>query len=322
MNETPVENAGVPVDDVPRGMMACGGELISRRRLTLRGLLLAGPGLIWITAFLAIPCLALFAISFAQRGTYGEIEWVFTFDNMKRLAGYGFFGWSADNLLILWRSVVVAVVTTVFCILVSYPLAFFLAARPKKTRVMWLTFLLVPFWTNLVIRTYAWLLVLGPGSMLSQFCARMGIIPAGSALYPSAFAVYLGMVSTFLPFVTLPLYAAVEKIEWSRVEACRDLYGGAWRVFRHGLLPQTLPGLSVGITLTLIPAMGMFVVPDMLSGARNMLVGNLIQQQFGTSRDWPFGAAVSLAMMLMTLIVLFLIHARKPHAAKKTEAVA
>ena len=302
MNETPVENAGVPVDDVPRGMMACGGELISRRRLTLRGLLLAGPGLIWITAFLAIPCLALFAISFAQRGTYGEIEWVFTFDNMKRLAGYGFFGWSADNLLILWRSVVVAVVTTVFCILVSYPLAFFLAARPKKTRVMWLTFLLVPFWTNLVIRTYAWLLVLGPGSMLSQFCARMGIIPAGSALYP--------------------LYAAVEKIDWSLVEACRDLYGGAWRVFRHGLLPQTLPGLSVGITLTLIPAMGMFVVPDMLSGARNMLVGNLIQQQFGTSRDWPFGAAVSLAMMLMTLIVLFLIHARKPHAAKKTEAVA
>lgn len=319
MNDTANRTSRDAATDAPLGMTTYGGEMTPRFRLLGRGLLFAGPGMLWVLGFLAIPCLALFAISFAQRGTYGEIEWSFTLDNLKRLAGYGFFGWSADNLLILWRSIVVASVTTGLCILVSYPLAFFIAARPKKSRLMWLTFVLVPFWTNLVIRTYAWLLVLGPGSALARFCANVGIIAPGTALYPSAFAVYLGMVSTFLPFVTLPLYAAVDKIDWSLAEACRDLYGSSWRVFRHALLPQTLPGLSVGITLTLIPAMGMFVVPDMLSGARYMLVGNLIQQQFGTSRDWPFGAAVSLALMLMTLVTLFLVHTKKLSKHKPQE---
>ena len=128
----------------------------------------------------------------------------------------------------------------------------------------------------------------------------------GSPLYPSALAVYLGMIGTFLPFVAMPLYSSIEKMDWTLVEAASDLYSGKWRVFIHAILPQTIPGLSVGVTFNFVPAMGMFVVPDFLGGAKYMMVGNLIQQQFGTSRDWPFGAAISLCLIVMTLAGLHL----------------
>lgn len=277
------------------------GEMMSRGTMRLRQALLISPGMLAIILLLALPSLSLFVVSFMSRGDYGELVMSFTWDNFKRLAGYGFFGWSSDNLLIIWRSIVMAFFTTLICIALSYPLAFFLASRPQKTRMLWLTLLLVPFWTNLVIRTYAWLLALAPEMPLAKILSLLGIIDADTPLYPGTFAVYLGMVSTFLPFVALPLYTAVEKLDWSLVEAAQDLYAGRLRVFRSAILPQTMPGLSVGVILTFVPTMGMFVVPDMLGGSRTMLIGNLIQQQFGTSRDWPFGAAISLVLMLLTL---------------------
>lgn len=280
------------------------GEMVSRAMIRLRQAIFVTPGMLTIVLLLALPCLSLFVVAFLTRGDYGGLEKTFTLDNMKRLAGYGFFGWSSDNLLIVWRSLVVAFVTTLLCILLSYPLAFFLASRPQKTRLVWLALLLVPFWTNLVIRTYAWLLALAPGMPFAKLLSLLGIIEADTPLYPGAFAVYVGMVSTFLPFVALPLYTAVEKLDWSLVEAAQDLYASRLRVFCSAILPQTMPGLSVGIILTFVPAMGMFVVPDMLGGSRSMLIGNLIQQQFGSARDWPFGAAISLLLMILTLSAL------------------
>jgi spermidine/putrescine transport system permease protein len=280
------------------------GELVRPSTVRARQAFFITPGVMIILVFLAIPCLSLFVVSFLERGQFGNVEANFTWSNVSRMLGFGFFGWSADNLLILWRSVVVAAVTTLLCVALSYPLGFFLASRPVSTRMLWLTVLLVPFWTNLVIRTYAWLLVLDRSMPFSKLLSFLGLVEPGSTLYPSAFAVYLGMVSVFLPFVALPLYTAIEKLDWSIIEAAHDLYSSRWRVFRHAILPQTLPGLSVGITLTFVPAMGMFIVPDMLGGARYMLVGNLIQQQFGTSRDWPFGAALSLILMILTLAAL------------------
>ncbi|MDF7806898.1 ABC transporter permease [Pontiellaceae bacterium B12219] len=312
------ENKNVPEKDKPDGSYTVfHGALVKKKVLSRRAFSFVSPGFLWSLIFLVIPCLALFAVSFASRGDYGQIEWNFSIDNMKRLAGFGYFGWSADNLLIVWRSIVVAVVTTFLCVVLSYPLAFFLVSRPDKSRTVWLTLLLIPFWTNLVIRTYAWFLALAPNMPLAKLLAEVGAIEPGTALYPSTFAVYIGMVSMFLPFVALPLYTAVEKMDWALVEAARDLYSGGWRVFRHAILPQTMPGLSVGITLTLVPAMGMFVVPDMLGGSRYMLIGNLIQQQFGTSRDWPFGAALSLVLMFLTLSALM---ASRRHELKKKEA--
>jgi len=277
------------------------GEMVRPSVIRTRQAVFISPGIGIILMLLAIPCVSLFVVAFMTRGQFGDIDFTLTLGNIKRLLGFGYFGWSADNLLILWRSVVVAFVTTLLCIALSYPLAFFLAARPAKTRFIWLTVLLIPFWTNLVIRTYAWLLVFDGDMPFARILSFLGITEPGTSLYPSQFAVYVGMVSVFLPFVALPIYTAVEKLDWSIVEAAVDLYSGRWRVFRHAILPQTMPGLSVGITLTFVPAMGMFVVPDMLGGARYMLIGNLIQQQFGSSRDWPFGAALSLVLMVLTL---------------------
>ncbi len=282
------------------------GELVSPKALKKRASVFLLPGLLWIAFFLALPCFGLIAVSFAERSEYGAVDWIFTFENMKRLAGFDLFGWSADNLWILARSVMVAGISTVLCIALSYPLAFFLASRPSRNKGIWMALLLVPFWTNLVIRTYAWLIVLAPQFPPAHLAARFGWIQPGAPLYPSMVAVYIGMVSTCLPFVALPLYTAVDKLDWSLVEASRDLRAGFFRTFRHAIWPQTKAAVAVGITLTLVPAMGMFVVPDMLGGAKYMLVGNLIQQQFGTSRDWPFGAALSLALMAITLISLLL----------------
>jgi spermidine/putrescine transport system permease protein len=280
------------------------GELTTPGALSRRGLLFLLPAALWLMAFLVLPSLALVAVAFAERGGYGEIVWSFSLENLRRLLGYGLFGWSPDNLLILGRSVWVAFVTSLVAALLAYPLAFFIASRPPRTRYLWLTLVIIPFWTNLVIRTYAWQLLLSPELPLARAAAALGLAEPGVALYPGSFAVYVGMVSAFLPFMVLPLYSSVERIDPSLIEAAKDLYANPARVFWQAILPQTLPGLTVGVILTFIPAMGMFVIPDLLGGAKYLLVGNLIQQQFGASRDWPFAAALSLGLMVLTLVAL------------------
>ena len=286
------------------------GELTTRGNLLSRGLRFLSPGMLWLIFFLVLPGLVLIVVSLASRGTYAPLEWNFSFFNYKRLIGFSFFGWTGDYLRILWRSVLVAFVTTVLSVVLSYPLCFFIVSRPDKRRYFWLTLVIIPFWTNMVIRTYAWFLILAPEWPFARIAAFFHLIPSGAPLYPNAFAVYLGMVSMFLPFVALPLYASVERLDWALVEAAQDLYAGRVRVFMQAILPQTLPGLSVGVILTFVPAMGMFVVPDLLGGAKYMLVGNLIQQQFGASRDWPFGAAISMGLMVLTMISLQLYRRR------------
>ena len=286
------------------------GELTTRRNLTQRGLYFLGGGMVWLMMFLVLPGLVLIVVSFVSRGAYGQLEWNFTVENYERLAGFSLFGWTADYIVIVLRSVWVAFVTTAVSVILSYPLAFFICARPERTRYLWLTMVIIPFWTNMVIRTYAWFLILAPELPLAKLASFLRLIPEGNPLYPNAFAVYLGMVSMFLPFVALPLYSSVERLDWSLVEAAQDLYASKVRVFTQAILPQTLPGLSVGVILTFVPAMGMFVVPDLLGGAKYMLVGNLIQQQFGASRDWPFGAAISMGLMVLTMISLQLYRRR------------
>jgi len=281
------------------------GELVAEKSLLKRGIAFLAPGILWLMLFLIIPSIVLAIVSFAGRGGYGELVWEFGIENYKRLAGFSLFGWTPDYLIILWRSVVTAFFTTLLSVILSYPLAFFIASRSQKTRYIWLTIAIIPFWTNMVIRTYAWFLILAPELPFAKIAAFLKLIPNGSPLYPGPFAVYLGMISMFLPFVTLPLYSSVEKLDWELVEAARDLYASKTKTFMQAILPQTLPGLSVGIILTFVPAIGMFVVPDMLGGAKYMLVGNLIAQQFGTSRDWAFGAAISMGLMLLTLASLY-----------------
>jgi spermidine/putrescine transport system permease protein len=243
-------------------------------------------------------------MAFAQRGQYGQVVWAFSTESVKRLMGYGLFGWSPDILLILGRSLLVAAITTLICVVISYPLTFHMASRRPSIRVFWLILIMVPFWTNVVVRTYGWLLILGPKSLLANAASFLGLIAPGASLYPGSFAVYLGMTSTFIPFMALPLYASVERLDREILEAASDLYANTFLTFWRIVLPQTFPGLSVGIIMTFVPAMAMFVVTDILGGAKNMLIGNLIQQQFGQARDWPFGAALSLALIIVTLVSL------------------
>jgi spermidine/putrescine transport system permease protein len=280
------------------------GELTTPARLYRRGLWFLLPAVVWILGLLIIPGLALVALSFAERGQFGEVVWNFNLENYARLLGFGIFGWTPDIIMVLLRSIWVALITTLICVVLAYPLAFFIATRPPQTRYIWLALVIIPFWTNLVIRTYAWQMLLSPDLPFAQIALALGLLEPNSSLYPSQLAVYIGMVTAFLPFVVLPLFASVERLDWSLVEASQDLYASRIRSFFQAVWPQTLPGLTVGIILTFIPAMGMFVVPDLLGGARHLLVGNLIQQQFFASRDWPYGAAISLGLMVMTLIGL------------------
>jgi len=281
------------------------GELTTSKSLLKRGFVFLAPGILWLIIFLIIPCIVLVIVSFAKRGGYGELIWELGFENYKRLVGFSMFGWTSDYFVILWRSLITAFFTTFLSVIFAYPLAFFIASKSERTRYIWLTIAIIPFWTNMVIRTYSWFLILAPELPFSKLAALLKLIPDGSPLYPGPFAVYLGMVSIFLPFVTLPLYSSVERLDWELVEAAQDLYASKIKIFIQAILPQTLPGLSVGIILTFVPAIGMFVVPDMLGGAKYMLVGNLIAQQYGASRDWAFGAAISIGLMLLTLISLY-----------------
>lgn len=297
-----------PLPDEPPAaeLLTWYGGIHRPRELRLKGAALLSPGLIWLLIFLAIPSSGLILLSLAQRGDFGDIRWVWSLDNYKRLLGYGLFGWTPDHLVILGRSLLVGFVTTVLCVILAYPLTFYIATRPPKLRTWLLLLLMIPFWTNVVVRAYAWLLILSPQLPPAKIAAFFGLIPEGAPLFPGALATYLGMVSTFLPFMALPLYASVERLNWELLEAARDLYAGRIAVFTEAILPQTKPGLTVGVIVTFIPAMAMFVVTDLLGGSRYMLIGNLIQNQFGQSRDWPFGAALCLALMVLTMLGLLI----------------
>jgi spermidine/putrescine transport system permease protein len=283
------------------------GELATARRLTIRGLALLALPLLWLAVLMLAPMATMLAWSFARRGEGGEVVTAFTIENFTRLAGWDAFGWTSSYLVILGTTVVISTVTTVITLLLAYPLAFFIALRPPRARYLWLALVIIPFCTNLVIRTYAWMLLLGNQMPLARLAQSLGIVETGAALYPSTFALYLGMVSNSLPFAVLPLYTNVEKLDWGIVEASRDLYSGPVRVFFHAILPQTLPGLVAAVILTFIPDMGAFVIPDLLGGAKAWMLGNLIQHQFSVSRDFPFGAAISLVLIVITLAGLLVL---------------
>jgi spermidine/putrescine transport system permease protein len=272
-----------------------------KKRGFMLGLVL--PGTLCLIVFLAAPCVALFILSLAERGEFGTIRWTVTGENYMRLIGYNLFGWSPDFLFIMLRSLREALVTTAACVILSYPLTFYIASRKTPFwRFFWLMLLTVPFCTNVVIRTYAWQLVLGPGMPFAKLAALLSLQPPGTPLYPGFLAVYLGMITTFLPFTALPLYASIERMNWWLPLAAKDLYASSWMVFKQAILPQTIHGLYVGVIITFVPAMAMYVVTDILGGAKYMFIGNMIQNQFSQARDWPFGAALSLALMFLTLL--------------------
>jgi spermidine/putrescine transport system permease protein len=291
----------------PEHKESVGGEVLTTPQVRTRALITAGPGVFWISLFLILPGFLLLGYSFLTKGEINSAELPMTLDNYARFAGQDAFGdFDPAYWIIVGRSVLVSLVTTLFCVLLAYPLAFFIAAHGPRARNQLLLLVIAPSWINLVIRTYAFMIIFNPSSPITNLARAFGIVGENEGLYPSSFAVYVGMVNIFLPFLVLPLYTAVERLDWSLLEAAQDLYASKAQAFWNVIVPQTLPGLVAGVILTAIPALGMFVVPDLLGGAKTALIGNAIQQQFGTSRDWPFGAAISFIIMAFTLLVLYL----------------
>ena len=274
----------------------------------IRALASALPAVVWLVVFFAVPLGIIAAAGFLSSGDYGTIERPWTFENYRRLVGFGILGFDPLYPQIFFRSGVLGFGTAALCLLAGLPLAFFIARLPGAYKTFGLTLVVIPLWTNLLIRTYAWQILLSPDGLISQAAVFLGILESGEALYPSLFAVYLCMVCDFLPFMVLPLYASVEKIDWSIAEAAADLGANRWAVFRHAIIPQIKAGMSAGIVLVFLPATGQFIIPDLLGGGKTLLLGNAIQQEFGPSLDWPFGSAmasVTLIIVLLGLMTMF-----------------
>jgi len=273
-----------------------------RERPSLQGLVLISPTMFWLIVFLLIPLALIVVISFGARGSYGNVEYIFNLNNYARL-------FDAEYASILWDSVWMAMLTTVLCLVGGYPLAYYIARAHPKRRAFFMFLILVPFWTNFLIRIYAWMIILRGEGVLSAVMTALGLMQGPGLwlfeqiqLYTPG-AVLIGMMYEFLPFMILPLYSTLEKLDPSLLEAASDLGARPWRAFLRVTLPLSLPGIIAGSILVFIPAMGMFVVPDLMGGAKTVLVGNLIRNQFLTARDWPFGAAASMVLMVLTLVV-------------------
>ncbi len=269
----------------------------------MQGLALISPTLLYLIIFMIVPMILVVVISVLTRGTYGNIEYRLNFENYKRLI-------DPLYLRILTYSMWVAGLTTLITILIGYPLAYYIARVHPRQRSLLLFLILVPFWTNFIIRIYAWIMILRTEGLLNNLLINLGIINLPLDILYSPLAVQIGMVYEFLPFMVLPLYTSLEKIENAQLEAAADLGARPWRAFLRVTFPLSVPGIVAGSILVFIPAMGMFVVPDLMGGAKTMLVGNLIRNQFLTARDWPFGSAASMLLLLLTLAVT-LIYTRK-----------
>jgi spermidine/putrescine transport system permease protein len=262
---------------------------------------LAGPGLVWLGLLVLLPLVGMTLVSFTERGDDGELTARWTLASYRQVAGHGAFGFDPLYARIALRSAAMAAATTALTAAIGMPLAFFLARLPRPAQTIGLALLTIPFWTNLLIRTYGWQLLLTPGAWLSQGASWIGWIGPGQGLYPGLGAVSIGLVCDFLPFMALPLFASAEKLDWSLVEAAHDLGAGRWRAFWHAALPQVRPGLAAGTVLVFLPAIGQFVVPDLLGGGKAALLGSAIQQEFGPGQNWPLGSALAIAMMILTL---------------------
>jgi spermidine/putrescine transport system permease protein len=242
-------------------------------------------------------------ISLMSRGPYGGIVWNLTLDNYSRIFEPGV---REILLMSLARSVGLAFLTTLFCVLVGFPLALFLVYRGGKWRSALFFLLIIPFWTNFLIRTYAWMVLLSDNGWLNHILEKLGMGPQALHLLFTPQAVLIGMLYNYLPSMTMSLYVSVEKMDPKLLDAAADLGAGPMKRFFKVIVPLCMPGLIAGSIMVFIPAMGEFVIPDILGGGTTLFVGNLLAQQFLVVRHWPYGAALSVILMAMVGICIWI----------------
>ncbi len=268
-------------------------EEAAARARSRRGFTLSLPAYAYLVLFFAVPLVLVLVYSFASRSSTGRTllqEW--NLDSYRRL-----FSPLVGEITV--RSFVLATVTTLIALVVSYPFAYYIATRSARVRNILLVLVMIPFWSNFLVRTYAWRVILGSDGFVSQISQAFGGEQV-RVLFTET-AVLIGLVYGFMPFMVLPLYAAIERLDWGLVEAARDLYANGWAAFRRVTLPLSMPGVVAGSILVFIPALGAYVTPAILGGGRTTLLGDYIVSQFLTARNWPFGSALSIAVMAVML---------------------
>ena len=266
----------------------------------------------WLVLFVLIPNLMIIITSFLTRDEANLIELTFTFDNYLRLL---------DPLYakVMLHSFYMAIVATILCLIIGYPFAYIVAKMPEKWRPIMLFLVIVPFWTNSLIRTYGLKIVLGTQGILNKAFLDIGLIDAPLRIMYTETAVMIGLVYILLPFMILPLYSAIEKLDNTYIEAARDLGANKFQTLTKVILPLTMPGIIGGCLLVLLPALGMFYISDLLGGAKNLLIGNVIKSQVLNARDWPFGAATSIALTIAMAIMLYAYYRAGKLLNKKVE---
>lgn len=266
----------------------------------------------WLIFFVLIPNLLVLFTSFMTKDSSNLIEFTFSLDSYGRLI---------DPLYsqVLWNSLYMAGIATIICLIVGYPFAFMIAKLPEKYRPFLLFLVVLPFWTNSLIRIYGMKIFLGVKGVLNNTLLSLGIISEPIRILNTEIAVIIGLVYILLPFMILPLYSSIEKIDGRLLEAAKDLGANALQRFVKVIIPLTMPGIVAGCLLVLLPAMGMFYVADLLGGAKVLLVGNIIKSEFLVTRNWPFGSAISIALTILMAVMIYVYYRANKLMNKKVE---
>ncbi len=259
----------------------------------------AGPVSIWMIIFVMLPLIYVLVISFMSRDVYGGIEAKFTFDNYKEML-------QPLYLKVIWKSLKLAFLTTVICLVVGYPLAYWIASKPSQTAAKLLMLVMIPYWTSSLVRLYSINLLAMPNGFLNLALMKLHIISEPLDILYSDGIVILGLLVAMLPFSVLPLYSSIEKLDRSLIEASKDLGANPITTFRKVTIPQTMPGIVGCILLVFIPSLGMYYVPEMLGGGKVMLIGTLVKNQFLMTKNWPFGASLAILLILITLAMMLI----------------
>jgi spermidine/putrescine transport system permease protein len=270
-----------------------------RKRSTYPAIATAGPVSFWMLFFVLLPFLYIVLLSFLSRTAYGGVEYRFTLENYAMM-------FQPVYLKVILKSLQLAFLTTVICLLAGYPLAYYIARKPAKTAAKLIILIMIPFWTNSIVRLYSISLIGQPNSFLNHFLMKIGVIREPLHFLYSDGAVIAGLILSMLAFAVLPLYASIEKLDKSLLEASSDLGAGPAATFFRVTLPLTMPGVVSSVILVFIPSLGMYYVPETLGGGKIMLIGSLVRNQFLVTRNWPFGASLSILLVVITLLMMWL----------------
>ncbi|WP_434613410.1 ABC transporter permease [Tabrizicola sp. M-4] len=295
--------------------MSSAAEERLKRQSARNGWLLSMPALFLLMVAAIGPLVIIILYSFLTPGQYGNVVWEFSWDGwvsilFTRDIFDGTLGLADAHLTIFWRSVKLSIMTTAVAFALGFPTAWFIATRPARQRAMWLFLITIPFWTNLLIRTFAIMEVIRAEGVLNTALLWTGIIDRPLAIIYTDTAVLIGMAYVYLPLMVLPLFAAIDRFDMRLLEAGYDLYASRWQVLRRVILPIVKPGIVAGSILVFVPSLGAYVTPRVLGGGKNMMIGNFIELQFLAGRNWPLGAALSVTLLvIVTVALLFYVRA-------------